>query len=307
MKVRFIQILISATLVVLIFSKIDFQKIAYIFKNINLLFFGLALLISIVGLLINTKKWQILLSANEIFIPYRILIKQNFLSIFYSIALVGQLSGELMKAYRITRGQQNKIKIVSSILGDKVSGILVLFLIAAVLSFFSPQHNFSLFYPFVILSIAGAGIVFTSFYVPIDFINAVAGRVKFPKIKKIISHFSELIASYQIYGKNKRIFCLTFIIAFLYQFLITISFLLVGESINIHLSFIQYLWVFSLLSISLLIPLSIAGLGIREGSLIFLMGLFNVPAEQALGASLLLFVTTAIMGGIGAIFELTQK
>ena len=307
MKWRIAQILLSTTLLAFILLKIDFQKIIQIFQDVNILFFLTALITSVIAIYINTKKWQIMLSANEIIIPYRVLVKQNFLSIFYSIALIGQLSGELMKAYRVTRGQQNKIKIISSILGDKVSGILVLFITAAVLSFFPPQHDFSSFYPFVLLSIAGAGIIFTSFYVPIDFINAFAGHIRFPKINKFISHLSELIASYQIYGKNKRIFYSMFVISFLYQFLIAISFWLIGESINIHLPFIQYLWIFSLLSISLLIPLSIAGLGIREGSLIFLMGLFNVPAEQALGASLLLFVTTAIMGGVGAIFELTQK
>jgi len=306
MKWRITQILLSTTLLVFILLKIDFQKITQTFQNINISLFLMALIVSIVAILINTKKWQILLSVNNIFIPYYSLLKQNFLSIFYSIALVGQLSGELIKAYRITRGQQNKMKIISSIIGDKITGVMALFVVIIIIAPIFLNSNASLAYFFVFISIVGVLIITVSLFIPAVFIKTFIHNLKLNKFKKINFHFFEVFEFYQTYRKG-RSFYYILIISLLYQLLATVAFAFISESVNIHLSFAQYLWVFSLLSLLIFIPLSIAGLGIREGSLVFLLGLLNVPAEQALSASLLLFVITVIMGGVGAIFELTQK
>jgi len=48
-------------------------------------------------------------------------------------------------------------------------------------------------------------------------------------------------------------------------------------------------------------PISLNGIGVSEGSFVFLIGLFNVPADQALALALAILgvmTSTALLGGL---------
>ena len=92
--------------------------------------------------------------------------------------------------------------------------------------------------------------------------------------------------------------------SFLFQILATISFIFVALAFKIHLSPLEYLWVFALVSLLLFLPISLAGLGVREGSMIFLLGILGVSSEKALAASLTLFIISIMLGSVGVLLHL---
>jgi hypothetical protein len=62
-------------------------------------------------------------------------------------------------------------------------------------------------------------------------------------------------------------------------------------------------WVSAVLAIIQLIPVSIAGLGVREATLVLLLGRYGIPAAQALSFSLTIFGLTAVLGAAGGLLE----
>ncbi|MGD9160520.1 MAG: hypothetical protein PVG39_19040, partial [Desulfobacteraceae bacterium] len=66
-------------------------------------------------------------------------------------------------------------------------------------------------------------------------------------------------------------------------------------------------WLISLVAIVLFLPISLAGLGIREGSFVVLLSLFSVPNEKAVALSLIFFSLQLIASAIGAIIEILRK
>lgn len=65
-------------------------------------------------------------------------------------------------------------------------------------------------------------------------------------------------------------------------------------------------WTFPVISLLTALPISVAGVGVREGSSILLLGLFGVPTVDALGASLLALgcnLTWAVLGGLVLAWE----
>ncbi len=77
--------------------------------------------------------------------------------------------------------------------------------------------------------------------------------------------------------------------------------LLLSKNLNITLHFFDCCWAFSAISIITLLPITIGGLGLREGAFIGVLGLIGVAHEDALVLSLILFsflIVTAVVGGV---------
>ena len=62
-------------------------------------------------------------------------------------------------------------------------------------------------------------------------------------------------------------------------------------------------WLNALVSVIQLIPVSIAGLGTREGSLVLILGSYDIAPAQALGFSLAIFGVAVLFGIAGGLCE----
>jgi uncharacterized protein (TIRG00374 family) len=72
----------------------------------------------------------------------------------------------------------------------------------------------------------------------------------------------------------------------------------VGLSLGINVPFIYYLSIFPLATLVSLIPISVAGLGTREATLISLFGLFGIAATKVFSMSLITFFIAGIIPAI---------
>jgi len=76
---------------------------------------------------------------------------------------------------------------------------------------------------------------------------------------------------------------------------------LIGTAIGVPLSFAAYLAAIGGAVLLTLLPISIAGWGVREAAVVSIFGTFGVPAEQALVVSVLFglsLTVAAIPGGL---------
>jgi len=75
----------------------------------------------------------------------------------------------------------------------------------------------------------------------------------------------------------------------------------IGRSMGIQASFMAFCLVVPMVWIVRMAPISLNGIGVSEGSFVFLIGLFNVPADQALALALAILgvmTSTALLGGL---------
>ena len=79
---------------------------------------------------------------------------------------------------------------------------------------------------------------------------------------------------------------------------------LLALSLNIDLNITQSAWLFAIISIATIIPISFSGLGIREGASILILSKVGVSSASALSLSLLIFLNGLLVAIIGGIIEL---
>ncbi|HET7078371.1 MAG TPA: lysylphosphatidylglycerol synthase domain-containing protein, partial [Chloroflexia bacterium] len=119
---------------------------------------------------------------------------------------------------------------------------------------------------------------------PVDRISA-----RFPRG----SHFGLPARSWAALG-------LPLLLSALFQVVVVLINLLVCLALGIPLTFIQLLWIVAVVSLLQALPISIAGIGVREGAYIYLLQLQGVDGSRALALSLTLFalqIAMAIVGG----------
>lgn len=83
-------------------------------------------------------------------------------------------------------------------------------------------------------------------------------------------------------------------------------YLAVFEAAGIHIGFGGTLWAFCLAGLAQLVPLTVCGLGLREGALLYALPRLGVPAEQAVAAGLLIFSVTLGLSALGGVLVFVE-
>ena len=89
------------------------------------------------GVVICSVRWRVLLGAYDVRVPLRSLTALYFVCNFFNNLLPGSISGDVVKAYQLSRYTDRGDAAVSTVLMDRLTGFLVLFAIAAVAVIFA--------------------------------------------------------------------------------------------------------------------------------------------------------------------------
>jgi predicted signal transduction protein with EAL and GGDEF domain len=82
---------------------------------------------------------------------------------------------------------------------------------------------------------------------------------------------------------------------------------LVGRAVGIELGIGYYFIYIPLITALAVLPISVLGIGIREGAFVFFFAQAGVPQAQALSLSLLLFSQSLLMALIGGVWYTFDK
>ena len=82
------------------------------------------------------------------------------------------------------------------------------------------------------------------------------------------------------------------------------TFYLLAVALDMHLSFITIGWIRCYIMLITMLPLTMMGIGVRDGSLIFLLKTYSISPALAVSYSTLLLGRTFILGLLGGLSEL---
>lgn len=82
---------------------------------------------------------------------------------------------------------------------------------------------------------------------------------------------------------------------------------IVSNAIGAQISFINWLWIDAYSTLALLLPITIGGIGVRDGSSVGAMSLLNIESYKALSVSMILFIVQVIRALVGLVVYLVDK
>ena len=293
-----------------ILKSVNINDAITVLLKANLSFFIFAFLLNNLSSIFLTIKWHRLAKPLDLKSNFIYLLKLNYISFFYSSFVPGQSSGELIKGLKLAKKEDGAQKVWVPIFIDKITNLLIVFLIGFIAVIFDETFRKNSLLVFLItlltilLSLATIILFSENTDHCVKFIKDILIKVlKLFKIKSDpVKDFS--LGYFKEYKKHDFLMFETLVWSLLIKIPHIFAFYLLAKGLNIDLSIIQSAWLFSIISVVTLIPVSFSGLGIREGTMIIMLSQIGVQTTSALSLSLLIFITGVIVALIGGVLEL---
>ncbi|MDP2593166.1 MAG: lysylphosphatidylglycerol synthase transmembrane domain-containing protein [bacterium] len=299
-----IKIAVSVLLLQFLFFRVDYREISSVFYRLDIRDFFAAFAVLFLAVLVGVLRWRIFLSVFTK-VSFRDLALLNIVGLFYSVFLPGgALTGEAVKFYKSFGIPAKRSDVIFSILMDKATGFIAFALLgmgAFLMSSAEVENSVGILMAFA-FCVFGSVLFLLLFYPPVFyFLRSVfdkmfgksGGRFK----NFCVVAFSTLLA----YVGKYKILCVSLLYGLVFQFLNCAGIFIVAKSLHLPVSFLDIVWVYALVSIILFVPASIMGLGLREVSFVYLLGLLSISAAASAGLSFVVFLLSlsfALLGGV---------
>jgi glycosyltransferase 2 family protein len=253
-----------------------------------------------IAILVNSIKWHQLLPSYTL----KTLLSYTFIAQYYTIILPGQMAGEAVKTYKLGKGQKDAEVIAASVVVDKLTGLLGL-LFVGIIGLVLSQNNKASSFASIFISLFLI-LICLLFSLRIKLVDSIFKNiltritVRFSIFSSSIKQIENLIKAWQDYLHNPGLLILSFFWGVIFQCLAIAIIKILADDMGLFLSFQEWCWIFSAVSIAVLAPLTIGGgTGIREGCFVVILSWFNVSKEKALALSFAILgvmIVGAIMG-----------
>lgn len=286
----------------IVIYKINLSKVIKILSQANFLLVGLAILLSFTMILIQTYRWNYIKKVQNI--KYQ--LKDSFLIYatgqLFSKSTPGQV-GDLIKVFYLKKDGYSTGKSLVSVILDRLADVSFLLIIGYLSMYFFGRFFLNYFIGLTIAIIIGS-IFFLIFkrkklyHLIFNKIVKFLIPVKYQKSWHL--NYQDFVNNLKIYKlKNYLIIYFITIISWLVYYF---TMFLLAKSIGLNeIPFIFIAMSITLATLSTLIPISVFGLGTRDGVLLLLFSFFNVSPEKTIGFSTLYLVLLIVGALIGLI------
>jgi len=263
-------------IVILLTYKTSITETLNILKGADPFWLLTSFLLHALGLFISAFRWQILIKAQGDQARLSFLAKSYLVGAFFNNFLPSRIGGDVSRIHDGSRYSQTLLKSSAIILVERLSGIIVLLVFASVASFFriSIAREIPIVWISLLLGLLGLLLIFIFFTPFADrLIKKIPDKKLLTKIKSKIFDFKNIILQY----KDKKIaLAKTLFWAFLLQINVILHFFLIGKALHLQIQFFDYFIFIPIVLLIQLIPVTINGLGLREGSYIEFMLLIGL-------------------------------
>ena len=297
----FIKLLISSFILYLIFSKIEISEFILNIKKIGFAAISVLLLLALLKFVVETMRWRFVLKAIGFKFKFNYLLSLYLIGGFFSNFLPSTIGGDLARTAFI-KGQNLKVSsAANTILFERFTGLYSVFMMC-LLAVAVGWSRMSEYLRVFILLYSTIGIVVMSliyiFFNKItDLFSILENKYSFKSFKKIGSILKTLDFS----NYKKKTIISTMLFSIMMQLVVISVTVLVGISMGLkQVEISTYFIIMPPVWIITMLPISINGLGIREGVFALFLSNLGVSVEQSTALSLLSFlpfVSLSLVGG----------
>lgn len=286
---------ITVALLALVFNAVDIAPVLARFANIAWGWTCVAAAVMAGQLIVSGIRWYYVCRLLDIRMSMGEAVQLMLIGHFFSQTLPSGVGGDAVRVWLVSRSGSGIGRAISSVFCDRILGLgLLLVLIASTIPFYvaraaSPELQAAL--P-VILSVLMSGMLLSILFGP-----ALLSR---------LSHFRLGRASHQIALDLRRVFFgsrtsigLAALGITVHLGVVAMAFAL-ARALGVTIGFLDCVVVIPPVMLAAVLPISVAGWGVREGAMVVSLGWLNVPADAALAISIsigLLQLLVAVPGG----------
>lgn len=282
-----LRFVVSVTVFAWIASRIDWRAVASFARHISIAWTLLAFAAFLPTLLLNTRRWQILLRGQNVALPFARAFELMMIGQFFNAFLIGTTGGDVARAIYLGREESDGKTAGLSVIGDRLLGaaaLSTLVLIVGAIRFRFFTSNAAAQTIFAAAMLLAAGVLFATL---------IAASPLVDRVRRLASWRAPLA--------NRSIVARAYVLSIgshLIHMLLSYS---VARAVQMPIDFVTLITISPLVALLASLPISIQGLGIREGVSTVLFGVAGVRAEQSVLFALGLLLVTLAWSAIGGV------
>jgi uncharacterized protein (TIRG00374 family) len=291
----------------LVVSKVSFKEIGLKLKDVVWGWLALSFSLHALGLLISAYRWQILARAQGDRIPLIFLAKSYLVGTFFNNFLPTRFGGDIVRIWDGSRYSKSLVKSSAIVAVERMTGIIVLFVFALVASLLrlDMARKIPVIWGALLLGLAGLAVL-ALFFLPFfgRWLEKVRAGGFLGKVAQKFVVFRTTVLGY----RNKRTeFAQATLWAFLLQLNVILYYFLIGKALRLEIDFLDYFIFIPIVLLIQIIPVTINGLGLREGAYIEIFRFYGIAPETALSFSIIEIVFGLAVGLFGGIIYVSRK
>jgi uncharacterized membrane protein YbhN (UPF0104 family) len=293
---------ISTVLIWLLLGRANLGEIWGAMQRADAALLAVAFALLFVGYVISTLRWQMLLRALDIHLPFRALFVSYCVAIFVGNFLPSTVGGDAVRAYDTVRMSGRKGGPIAVVLVDRLLGVLALVLFAAVVLLVRAEASARL--PWLRWGVLAAlaamfGLVGWIFWRP----SAPAQGYPLSSagssgVQRLVSR---AVAAFRAFGGKIGALGKGFAYSVLLQSNVVLHFYLIAKAVGIQLGLGHFFFIVPVATILTMLPVTINGIGIRENAFVFLLSPFAVPASTTIAFTWIGFGMMLLYGAMGGV------
>lgn len=289
--VTILKVVISLSLIVLAFILVDIRAVGEQLARAKPLFLLAALAVYILAIIINGLKWQVLLRAQSIRVPFGALLRFLFTGFFFNNFLPANVGGDVMRGYGLARYTDRTADAAVSVIVDRVIGLVAYMstaVIAAIVAVNFTGHDELQQVEWVaILALAALSLGF-GVLLSRRLRSLIARLFQWRFLAPLAPIWGRVSDAFNAYRFRYDSLALAYGIALLGILSTTFVNWLVSQSMG-GLMPLPIIFLFNpLIALVMTLPISIGGIGVSQTAYPFFFGLAGVPAAHATAVSIIM-------------------
>jgi glycosyltransferase 2 family protein len=280
----------------------DWQRLGDAFRHLDGRFWLAALALHLATQVLSTWRWQMFARELGLGGTFREYLSYYFVGMFFNLFLPTSVGGDVVRAWYLAHrpGPQtgHRLPAFVSVLADRVSGVVILALVACVATALCPIA----LPPVITYTVIGVGTAAASGVIGLPILDRLLRHPRFAS--KRLHHLQRLAAGGMVYYRNPRLLAGTTAISVVVQVNSVIVMALIGMGLGLPVPPLYYGILMPLMTLLTLLPVSVNGVGLREMSTVLLLKqLPTAPVSEAEAVTLafLLFVAQSAAALVGII------
>ena len=292
-----LKVVMTLFLFILFLKFVETEKILGILKQIEPEAILVGFIFILLSVLVNCCRLLFLLRITGHELTFRNLIHYHLIGFFFSLTLPGSTGGDIARGWYIYKNDRNAPETVSALLFWRFTGILFLVFLSCVAA--------SVAYIF-----RGTALVFViaSLATLVAFSVLWTVSIRSSLMDRLVSRRHSLFRKLNDFVRCSRSFSFlsrdggtNVILTICVHLLIIFSWITISISIEKNISFLVFFVTVPIISLLKSIPVTLGGVGLREGMSMMLFSQFGIDTQTAFSLAMMqsvFFIFLGIIGGV---------
>lgn len=309
---RYFSIILAIVLIIIILRSISIDALLESLRTVDTGLLFVAWWLNIVVVLLMAYRWRILYNIVDEPPTYQLLTRVTFVSIFFNTILPSIVGGDTYRTVSLGKGskQSDMEQSFSVIFVDRIMGLVGLM----VLGCLGLILNRDVVIPpivtalTVILLTAFIALLILSMFNPVyQFLLRTFSWLSERHFRLIESILTRIHSNIALYRKHKLLLWQALFLALVQRLCWLVAGYIISESLDLNLTVMTFIVFLPIIEIIRLIPITIQGIGVREGLFILFFGTVGVVNADAVLLATLIYLMSSLIGLLGGAIYLLDN